>query len=62
MKQEDIEKAYNLLAMHHSELLLERERLVQQVRAMERICGKQSIWEILKARWRNMFRLERGGW
>ena len=62
MKQEDIEKAYNLLAMHHSELLLERERLVRQIEMMERRYGQQSIWEILKARWRNMFRLERGGW
>jgi len=55
MKQEDIEKAYNLLAMHHSELLLERAELLKRL-------GNQSIWGILKARWRNMFRLERGGW
>jgi hypothetical protein len=58
MKQEDIEKAWALLSMHNSELLLERERLVRRIEMLE----QQSIWEILKARWRNMFRLERGGW
>ena len=58
MKQEDIEKAGALLSMHNSELLLERERLVRQIEMLE----QQSIWKILKARWRNMFRLERGGW
>jgi len=58
MKQEDIEKAWALLSMHNSELLLERERLVRRIEILE----QQSIWEILKARWRNMFRLERGGW
>ena len=57
MKQEDIEKAWALLSMHNSELLLERERLVRQIEMLE----QQSIWEILKARWRNMFRIERGG-
>jgi hypothetical protein len=58
MKQEDIEKAWALLSMHNSELLLERERLVRQIEMLE----QQSIWKILKARWRNMFRLERGVW
>ena len=58
MKPEDIEKAWALLSMHNSELLLERERLVRRIEILE----QQSIWEILKARWRNMFRLERGGW
>jgi hypothetical protein len=58
MNQEDIEKAWALLSMHNSELLLERERLVRRIKMLE----QQSIWEILKARWRNMFRLERGGW
>ena len=58
MNQEDIEKAWALLSMHNSELLLERERLVRRIEMLE----QQSIWEILKARWRNMFRLERGGW
>jgi hypothetical protein len=53
MKQEDIEKAWALMSMHNSELLLERAELLERLR-------KQSIWEILKARWRNMFR--RGGW
>ena len=62
MNQEDIEEAWAKLSMHNSELLLERERLVQQVKMMERIYEQQSIWAILKARWRNMFRLERGGW
>ena len=55
MNQEDIEKAWALLSMHNSELLLERAELLARLR-------NQSIWEILKARWRNMFRLERGGW
>jgi len=58
MKPEDIEKAWALLSMHNSELLLERERLVRRIEMLE----QQSIWGILKARWRNMFRLERGGW
>jgi hypothetical protein len=53
MKQEDIEKAWALMSMHNTELLLERAELLERLR-------NQSIWEILKARWRNMFRLERG--
>jgi hypothetical protein len=52
MKQEDIEKAWALLSMHNSELLLERAELLERLR-------NQSIWEILKARWRNMFRLNK---
>jgi len=43
MKQEDIEKAWNLLSMHNSELLLERAELLKQLRS-------QSIWLILKYR------------
>lgn len=49
MDEAATEKAYNLLAMHHSELLLENQRLREQLR-------NTSIWRILKARWNNMFR------
>lgn len=49
MDEAAIEKAYNLLAMHHSELLLENQRLREQTR-------NTSIWRILKLRWSNMFR------
>jgi hypothetical protein len=43
MDEKAIEKAWNLLSMHHSELLLENERLRKELR-------RQSIWAILKAR------------
>ena len=43
MKQEDIEKAWNLLSMHNNELLLERAELLERLRS-------QSIWLILKYR------------
>jgi hypothetical protein len=43
MKQEDIEKAWNLLSRHNSELLLERAELLERLR-------NQSIWLILKYR------------
>jgi hypothetical protein len=49
MDESAVEKAYNLLAMHHSELLLENKRLREQLR-------NTSIWLILKARWNNLFR------
>ena len=52
MKQEDLEKAWALLSMHNSELLLERAELLERLR-------NQSIWGILKARWRNRFRLNK---
>jgi len=48
MKQEDIEKAWNLLSMHNSELLLERAELLKQLRS-------QSIWLILKYRVKHWF-------
>ena len=48
MNQEDIEKAWAKLSMHNSELLLERAELFN-------LLHNQSIWAILKARWRNMF-------
>jgi len=43
MDEKAIEKAWNLLSMHNSELLLENERLRKELR-------RQSIWAILKAR------------
>ncbi len=43
MKQEDIEKAWNLLSRHNNELLLERAELLERLR-------NQSIWLILKYR------------
>ena len=49
MDEAAIEKAYNLLAMHHSELLLENLQLREQMR-------NTSIWHILKLRWNNLFR------
>lgn len=52
MDEAAIEKAYNLLAMHHSELLLENQRLREQLRNI----GNISIWRILKLRWNNLFR------
>jgi len=48
MKQEDIEKAWNLLSMHNSELLLERAELLERLR-------NQSIWLILKYRVKHLF-------
>jgi len=54
MKQEDIEKAWSLLSMHNSELLLERAELLERL-------NNQSIWVILKTRWRNMILVLSGG-
>ena len=55
MDEAAVEKAYNLLAMHHSELLLENQRLREQLRNI----GNISIWRILKLRWNNLFRRNR---
>ena len=44
MGEAEIEKAYNTLALHHSELLLENMELRKQMR-------NTSIWRILKLRW-----------
>jgi hypothetical protein len=49
MDEAATEKAYNLLAMHHSELLLENQRLREQLR-------NTSVWQILKARWNHLFK------
>jgi hypothetical protein len=54
MKQEDIEKAWALLSMHNTELLLERAELLERL-------NNQSIWGILKTRWRNMISVLSGG-
>ena len=45
MTQEDIQKAWNLMSMHNSELMLRVSELEKQMRT-------QSIWLILKARFR----------
>jgi hypothetical protein len=49
MTKEEMEKAYRLLAMHHSELLL-------HVQHLERLLRQKSILAILKARWRGLWR------
>ena len=49
MKQEDIEKAWNRLSMHNSELLLENEELKQRLM-------KKSLWYAITRAiriWRN---------
>ena len=43
MDEEGIQKAWNLMSMHNSELLLENEELKKQIRTM-------SVWTILKYR------------
>lgn len=48
MDDEAIQKAWSLLSMHNSELLLENERLRKELR-------RQSIWSILKARFLYFF-------
>ena len=49
MNQDDIQKAWNLLSMHNSELLLENEALKQRLM-------KQSLWYAITRAiriWRN---------
>jgi len=41
MNQEDIQKAWNILSMHNSELLLENEALKKQLM-------RQSLWYAIK--------------
>lgn len=43
MDEEGIQKAWNMLSLHNSELLLENEELKKTIRMM-------SIWTILKFR------------
>ncbi len=43
MDEEGIQKAWNLMSMYNSELLLENEELKKQIRTM-------SIWTVLKFR------------
>jgi hypothetical protein len=50
MDDKAIEKAWSLLSMHNSELLLENERLNKELR-------KRSIWAILKARFLYFWRM-----
>ena len=49
MKQEDIEKAWQLLSMHNSELLIENADLRSRLRNV-------SVRQILWMRIRNLFR------
>jgi hypothetical protein len=49
MKQEDIEKAWRLLSMHNSELLIENADLRNRLRNV-------SVRQILWMRIRNLFR------
>jgi len=49
MDEKAIQKAWSLLSMHHSELLLENERLRKELR-------RRSIWAIVKARCLYFFR------
>jgi hypothetical protein len=49
MTPEDIQKAWNMMSMHNSELLLENERLKKQLM-------QQSLWYAIKRAyriWRN---------
>ena len=50
MTQEDIEKAWAIMSMHNSELLLRVADLEKQ------LSYQQSIWAILKRRVNNLFR------
>jgi len=50
MTQEDIEKAWAIMSMHNSELLLRVADLEKQ------LSYQQSIWAILKSRVTNLFR------
>ena len=43
MDEEGIQKAWNMMSLHNSELLLENEELKKQIRMM-------SIWWVLKFR------------
>ena len=45
MTQEDIEKAWKLMSMHNSELLLENEQLKKQLM-------QQSLWYAIKRAYR----------
>ena len=45
MKQEDIEKAWRLVSMHNSELLLENEELKKRLM-------RQSLWYTIKRAYR----------
>jgi hypothetical protein len=51
MNEEAVQKAYNLLAMHHSEMLLENIELRKQL-------ARTSIRSILKMRWKLLW----GAW
>ena len=43
MDEEGIQKAWNMMSLHNSELLLENEELKKQIRMM-------NIWTVLKFR------------
>jgi hypothetical protein len=45
MNQEDIQKAWNMMSMHNSELLLENERLKKQLM-------QTSLWYAIKRAYR----------
>jgi len=53
MTQEDIQKAWSLMSMHNSELLLENAELKLRISNLESQLFKRNIWAWIKFRWVN---------
>ena len=53
MNQEDIQKAWNMMSMHNSELLLENYALKERINKLEAQLFKQTFWGYIKCLWVN---------
>jgi len=53
MNQEDIQKAWNIMSMHNSELLLENYELKERINKLEAQLFKRTFWGYIKCWWVN---------
>jgi hypothetical protein len=53
MDEEGIQKAWNMMSMHNSELLLENYELKERINKLEAQLFKRTFWGWLKCLWVN---------
>jgi hypothetical protein len=53
MNEEDIQKAWNMMSMHNSELLLENYALKERINSLEIQLFKRTFWGWIKCLWIN---------
>jgi regulator of replication initiation timing len=53
MDENDIQKAWNMMSMHNSELLLENYKLKERINKLEAQLLKKTFWGRIKCLWVN---------